>query len=209
MQCVHSESAPPVSDVCSSPASSLQNVEPASNTSSSTPASLIPVSAQSTSRNTASTTPEDLMPFPKAGPRKGRRARERMKSQILTDTPVRDKMRQAQEKRRKRTSSVQKSTSSKVRATKTTKKPTRKRANSTVSSVERNSYSQIRSVDVERAVSGSGSPCVPKTTIVESDIHTPCRSCRPKRICKRMFSLAEAIQAIQTDDSDILSDISE
>ena len=71
MHCVILESALPVSDVLSGPASPLQNVEPARNTSFSTPASLIPVSAQSTSRNTASTTPEDLMPFPNAGPRKG------------------------------------------------------------------------------------------------------------------------------------------
>jgi hypothetical protein len=70
--------------------------------SNSTPAS---VSASQTQRPTPSSiatngssitsyTPiEELMPFPKAGPRKGKGVRKRMKSQILTDTPVLNRMR--------------------------------------------------------------------------------------------------------------------
>ncbi len=61
-----------------------------------------PLASMDHRSNSATFTPEDLVPgpFPKAGPRKGRGSRERIrpKSQILTDTPVREKRRQAQEK---------------------------------------------------------------------------------------------------------------
>ena len=44
--------------------------------------------------------PEDISPFPKAGPRKIKGGRKKGKSLILTDTPVKEQLRAAQENRK-------------------------------------------------------------------------------------------------------------
>ena len=44
--------------------------------------------------------PEDISPFPKAGPRKRKGGRKKGKSIILTDTPVKEQLRAAQENRK-------------------------------------------------------------------------------------------------------------
>ena len=46
--------------------------------------------------------PEDISPFPKAGPRKRKGARKKGKSLILTDTPVKEQLREAEEARKQK-----------------------------------------------------------------------------------------------------------
>ncbi len=75
-----------------------QDVEPDDHGSISTKSNVPTPSTSQRADHTGHTPVEILMPFPKAGPRKGQRTRERLKSQILTDTPVREKMRQARDK---------------------------------------------------------------------------------------------------------------
>ncbi|XP_015910948.1 uncharacterized protein [Parasteatoda tepidariorum] len=74
------------SSASSKPSTSINNLPPASPyPSTSASVTNLPDSSESTQ---ILVTPEQLRPFPKAEPRKGRGGRKRIKSRILTDTPV-------------------------------------------------------------------------------------------------------------------------
>lgn len=172
-------------------------------------------STPSTSRNikhAANTPIEELMQFPKAGPRKCERGRERIKSQILTDTPVRDKMRQAQERKVCRAKNAPGAKKMKLADSKeqgSEKKQTRKEkaTNCMLKSTKRPSKKthvpNHQSVPLVEPFDESwGQPdenTNKNDTIENSEINENDRSARPKRIGIRRFSLAEALKAIEAD----------
>jgi hypothetical protein len=118
------------------------------------------------------------MPFPKAGPRKGKSVRKRMKSQILIDTPVLNRMREARERKCSRDNKIKSAARKKLKSDceeqPEKKRPKKDPVNSTALHL----------------------PSTSENTS-SSKISDTCN--RPKRAQKRRFSLAEALHAIQAD----------
>lgn len=169
----------------------------------------------STGVSPAFTPVEKLMPFPKAGPRKSRGARQRLKSEILTDTPVRKKMRLVQESRATKKSSgakkLQLADDEKVACKKRSEKPKQKAATCSKDHGSKKSKRQKTKVapdhqkpenlvELPDECHYTADKCGESAhTMEENSTNTNCRPTKAKRIQKRLFNITEALQAIQAD----------
>jgi hypothetical protein len=121
------------------------------------------------------------MPFPKAGPRKGQGVREHLKSQILTETPRLNRMREARERKCSRDNKI-KSAARKKLESECEEQPEKKRPKK----------NPVKSTALHLPVTSENAS--------SSKIGDTCN--RPKRAQKRHFSVAEVLHAIEADSED-------
>lgn len=146
---------------------------------------------------------EELLPFPKAGPRKATNGRRRQKSRILTDTPVREEMRQQQE--RKKIGKAKACSNNKA------KKRLNMTAETDKNTAKKNVGQRIaRSRPGKRPVELSKRPPLPRQPtwlvkrVCQSD--TVADPCRPIDLGNIHPAQCETVQAITVNQSDTVAD---